>query len=520
MLSPDTEPSLANERPTATLLAASSATALVLVAFTLPLGLLAPIGADLSATVAGRTWVLSSMSVGLAGCLLIAGTLADDLGRRRVFLWGLALFGLASLTGALAPSVVVLALARGGQGAGGAALLSASLALLAHAFPAGEARTHATGVWGAMIGAGIAAGPLAGAVIARAASWRTAYLLLGLLALVLVVPAARALEESRAAQRRPIDVLGAALLCGGLVALTTGLVQGNESGWDSVGVLCALGSGALLLSGFAIHQRHRTEPMFDLALLRRPAFSAALVGSLVLGLTVLAFMSYSVTFLQTTLGASTVSAALWTLPWSLVSFVVAARARSISRHLTPRAQTALGLTLCAAGLLAMLGLDAQSRPIDLLAGLLVVGLGTGLLNAALARAAVSVVPTERSAMGAGANNTARYLGAALGVALLVAVLQSGTQRRAATRLNAVASLRGEAGHLSRQVADGRAAEALASVPAHARPALGHAALAATAGAMNTVLWLSAGLSLAGAGFCLLLMRPRAITRSQSGAQAP
>ena len=446
-----------------TLAIASAATALVLIAFTLPVGILAPIGADLGTTATGNTWILSSMSIGLAGTLLVAGSLADDLGRRRVFMAGLWLFTLSSVASLLAPSTVVLTVARVVAGVGGGALLATSLGLLAHAFPDGERRTHATGVWGAMIGVGVVIGPVSAALLSEAASWRVGYAVLALLSLALAVPAARGLTESRAARVRRIDTTGLVLMCAGMVLLTAGIVQGNAFGWTSAPVLAGVAGGLGLLAAFAVWELRRREPLMDLRLLRNPGFAAALLASFVLGLTVLAFMSYSVTFLQTTLAAGVLAAALWTLAWSIPSVLVALRARAISRYAGPRAQTAGGLALSAAGLLLMLGLHGSSRPVHLLPGLLVLGVGTGVLNAAVARAAVASVPPDMSSMGAGANNTMRYLGAALGVALLVALLHASTT---------------------------------------------HPTADAAAHAMNTVLWIAAAVTLAGALAAFALLRPR------------
>jgi MFS family permease len=408
------------------------------------------------------------MSVGLAAALLVAGSLADDLGRRRVFLGGLAVFGAGALVAAVAPSVLVLSLARGLQGAGGAALLASSLSLIAHAFPPGHARVHATGVWGAMIGLGIAAGPLAGSLIGEVSSWRAAYAVLGFLSLAALVPGARGLQESRAPDRRPLDPVGAVLLAGGLTALTVGVVQGNAAGWgDSVPVV-AFVLAVLLLAGLAAWELRSSAPLFDVRLLAHAGFVGALVGSFVLGVAVLAFMSYAMTYMHVVLGASVVGAALWGLPWSLVAFAVSMRARMLGRVLSPRAQTAIGLLVCAGGLLAMRGLHDGSGPGHMAPGLAILGVGTGLLNAALAQAAVSVVAPSRSGMGAGANNTARYLGAALGVPLVVGLLGTGTSDRLA---------------------------------------LGQTAGAAATGAMNALLLVVAGIAAAGALAVLILLRP-------------
>lgn len=461
-----------------TLRIAGAATALVLVAFTMPLGMLAEILPDLDAGQAGRTWILSSMSVGLAAALLVAGSLADDLGRRRIFLLGLWAFAAGALLAAAAPSVPVLAAGRALQGLGGAALLATSLALIAHAFPPGHARIHATGVWGAMLGVGIAVGPLGGSVIAAVLDWRASYVVLGLVALAALRPAARGLVESRASGRRPLDGVGAGLLAAGLTALTAAVVQGGAGGWGEVLPLACFVAAAVLLGVFAAWELRSPAPLFDVRLLARGGFVGALAGSFVLGVAVLAFMSYVMTWMHQALGVGVVAAAAWALPWSVVAFAVAMRARALGRVLSPRIQTALGLLVCAVGLAAMRGLEPGSGAVHLAPGLVVLGVGTGLLNAALAQAAVSVVPASRSGMGAGANNTARYLGAALGVPLVVGVLRSGTEDR---------------------LADG------ASV------------VAAQTGAMNDLLLVVAAIASAGALAVLVLLRPagpRSSTRTR------
>jgi MFS family permease len=494
------EPRTASPSARNTLRLVAAATVLALSAFTMPLGLMGSIGPDLSASSTGRTWILSAMSIGLAGALLVAGSAADDLGRRRVFLLGLLTFVAGTVLAAAAPSVLVLSVARAVEGVGAAALLASSLALLAHEFPAGPARAHATGVWGAMLGGGIAVGPLAGALVAELASWRTSYAVLGVVGVALAAPTRTALVESRAAVRRPIDRAGAALLAAGMVVLTAGVVQGNGSGWTSAPVLGALLGGVGLLAVFAAVEQRTAAPLFDLRLLRRPMFTAAIVGSLALGMTALGFMSYSMTFVETALGSSAVEAALWTLPWAVVSFVIARRAGFTARYLSDRAQTTAGLVLCAAGLVAMLGLDADSSPAHLVPGFVILGVGTGVLNAALAHAAVSVVPADRSGMGAGANNTARYVGAALGVALVVALLHSGTEHRAADALR-VTTPPAQAEALSRQIADG----GITAVDRDLRQPVARVAAEAATGAMDTVLLAGAGLALTGALVCFLLM---------------
>lgn len=419
----------AGQRPAdtaaATLVVASAGTLLVLTAFTTVLTTLEDTAAALDASVAWQTWALSAMSLGLAGVLLTAGALADDLGRRRALLVSTLALAATTAAAAAAPSIATFVAARVLQGVAGAGVLAASLGMIGHAFPAGPARTRATGIWGAMVGGGIAAGPLLAALLALAGDWRTAYWLEAALALLLAIAVAR-LPESRALRPQPVDVAGAVTLSAGMTAVTAGFVSARQS-WTSPATLALLGVGVALLALFAAVELRRAQPMLDLRLLRRPAFVASLLGALVTGLTTIALFSYMPTFLQRALSLSVLASALVLAAWSVTSTVVAWHARRLPAALEARQRMAIGFVLTAAGTAALTGLDADPGWGRLLPGLLVAGVGTGLANAALGRLAVASVPADRPGMGSGANNTARYLGGAAGVAIVVALAARGAE---------------------------------------------------------------------------------------------
>src|SRR5690242_13794463 len=200
-----------------TLLSASLGTLLAMVAFTAPLSTVNPTVAGLHAGVAGRTWILSSMSIGLGAFLLTAGRVADDHGRRRAFVAGALLLSAGALAGAVASDVVVFVVARIVQGLGAAALVAAGLGLLAATFPDPQRRAHATGLWGASLGAGIALGPLLSAGLTLAHSWRDVYVVLVAAGVGLALTA-RGCEESRADHGARLDVPGVVLLALGMSA--------------------------------------------------------------------------------------------------------------------------------------------------------------------------------------------------------------------------------------------------------------------------------------------------------------
>lgn len=399
---------------------AAGGTFLVLVAFTTPLASLVGTATALGSDAGGQAWILSSMSVGLAVALLVAGAIADDYGRRKVLVAGSVLLALTSALAAVTPNTTVLVIARIGEGIGGAAILSCSLGLIAVAFPAGPARARATGIWGASVGAGIAVGPVVMGALEAAGSWRAGYWLLAGLSVVLVVVARTRLAEGRADAPRPVDITGAVLLGAGLVALLSALVEGRQ-GWGEPVVTVLFAAAVLLLAGFVGWERHHHSPMLEPALFRRPDFVASIVAGTATGAGIIALMSFTPTFLQRAFHYSTLAAALLLLAWSATSAVVALLARRLAAALSVRARLVLGLLVIAGGQLLLTGLDTGTSAADLLPGLLIAGVGSGVLNAALGQIAVTSVPPGKASVGSGANNTARYVGAALGVTVVAVI---------------------------------------------------------------------------------------------------
>jgi predicted MFS family arabinose efflux permease len=360
------------------------------------------------------------MSLGLAVALLPSGAIGDGRGRRRMFVLGSVLLAATSVLGALAPNAGTLVAARIGQGLGAAAVLSCSLGLIGHVFPHGPLRTRATGVWGACIGGGIAVGPLAAAALDHWAGWRGAYWLLAGLALALAGLGQRLLVESRADHPRPADPVGMILLGLAMTGLLAGLVAVRTEGAGPLPI--GLLVGGLLIGGvFLVVGARRTHPMIDLRLLRRPDFAGATLGALVTGTGVIATMSFLPTLIQRGMGHGAMYAALVLFGWSGTSVVTALLARRLPARVSAQVQLGVGLLGVAVGQLMLIGLTERSGPAALLPGLLVAGAASGVLNAALAREAVASVPAGQGSVGSGANNTARYLGAAIGVTV-VAVL--------------------------------------------------------------------------------------------------
>jgi MFS family permease len=395
-----------------------------MIAFTAPLSTVNPTVAGLDAGVVGRTWILSAMSIGLGAFLLTAGRVADDFGRRRTFVAGALLLAAGAAVSALAGDVVVFVLARVVQGIGGAALVAASLGMLAATFPDPRRRAHATGVWGASLGAGIAIGPLMSSGLTLWHSWRDVYAVLVAVGVGLALTASSC-DESREARGARLDLPGVTLLALGMSALLAGLTEGRE-GWGRPLVVGLLVAGVVLLAGFVAVEIWSDHPMLDLDLFRRPAFAAVTLAAVANGAGVIALLSYLSGFLGVGYGRSAWSAAWLMLVWSGPSVVTALAARRLPEHWTGRGRMAGALVLMGVGLLMLSGLTEGSGPGRFVPGLFVAGVGSGFLNAALGRESVASVPPGQGGLGSGANNTARYLGSALGIALVAVLLTGGS----------------------------------------------------------------------------------------------
>ena len=406
---------------TAALALPGAATLLALMNYTAPNAVLHHTAAGLRAGPTAQIWLMSSIGLGLAAALLAAGGLADDHGRRRVFVLGGVLLAASSTGCALAPGAGVFVAARIVQGAATAALIAAGLGLIGATFASGPQRARATGLWGSMVGLGLALGPIAAAGLDALSGWRSWYWVTAAASLLLAAVAARTLPESRAERRRGLDLPGMAAMSLGVAALLAAITWGR-TGWAEPGVAGLLVLAAVLLTAFAVVEARRREPMLDLGLFRRPRFLLSVVGALVTGLGIIGIMSYLPAVLAVVLGMSPPAAALLLSVWSGVSFVTAAQARRLPARFRPGRLVAAALALSAAGQLAMLGLGPDGHWWRLVPGLAVSGLGAGLGNAILARLAVESVPPDRAAMGSGAGNTARYIGASLGVALVGAIV--------------------------------------------------------------------------------------------------
>ena len=503
-----------------TLLAVSVATFMLLLDITVVNTALPSIAKDLGASFNDLQWVIDAYTLALAAVVLTAGSLADRLGRRAVFAAGLAIFAFASLAAGLAPSATVLNLSRAVQGIGGAAMFAVSLALVAQEFPAGRERGTAMGIYGATIGIAVAIGPLVGGLVTDALGWRWVFFLnvpIGAAALAVTLAKVR---ESRDPNASRVDWAGLVTLSAALFMLVFALLRGNDDGWSSPLILGLLGGATLLLSAFTAIERRVPEPMLPLELFRSRAFTGVQFAAFAVSASLFALFLYLTLYLQDYLGYSPLQAGLRYLPITLVTFLVAPIAGVLLGRIQARVLMAVGLLGTGVALLLMSGLRPDSGWAALLPGFLIAGVGVGLLNPVVADVALSVVPTERSGMAAGINDTFRQVGVAVGVAAWGAVfLGRASHRVAALASSTPAAQGGRPRQLVEAATGGQLATALRALP-HATRQI---ALTATRDGfltgLNTILVLGAIVALAGAVLALWLVREHEIERERPASAA-
>jgi EmrB/QacA subfamily drug resistance transporter len=496
-----------------TLLAVCLAIFMLLLDITIVNVALPDIRRELDSSFTDLQWVVDAYALALAALLLATGSLGDLLGRRRIFVIGILLFVLASLLCGLATTPMMLNLARGLQGVGGAMMFANSLALIAQEFPPHE-RGTAFGLWGATTGFAVAVGPLAGGVLTEGLGWEWIFFVnipIGLLTAAMTV--ARVPLSDRDPTAR-IDWPGVVTFSGALFCLVLALIEGNDEGWTSALVLGLLVGSVLLLGAFVAIERRSAQPMFDLSLFRNRTFTGAQIVAFCLHASIFSIFLYLTLYLQNILGYSALEAGLRFLPVSLLSFVVAPLAGKLAERLPVRGFLGAGLITVGAGLLLMGGIEPSDDWTTLLAGFIVSGIGIGLINPPLATAAIGVVEPQRSGVASGINSTFRQVGTATGIAGLGAIFQARISHKLSDALSGIPLPPGAEDQLSAAVTSGGAQAAARAAPPQARDALIEAARRAFVDGLDEILVVAALVAFVGGILAFALVRSSDFVGSQ------
>ena len=381
------------------------------------------IKSELGASLSDLQWFVNAYTLAFAALLLTAAAIGDRLGRRRVFLAGIALFTLASAACALASEPWMLIGARAIQGIGAAAVMPLSLTLLAGAVPE-KLRSAAIGIWGGISGLGIAVGPVVGGAVVDGLNWQWIFWLNVPIGAIAVVLAARVLTESRGAAK-PLDLVGLVLATSGVLSVVWGVVHGADDGWTSAGVLGSLVAGGVLLAAFLGWERRTPAPMLPLRLFSVRSFSVVNVVSFTFAVGVFGAVFLLAQFFQVVQGYTPFQSGVRTLPWTAAPLVVAPIAGLIVDRVGPRTLIVAGQALLAVGLgwIALIT-TATTQYGDMVAPFVLAGIGMGLTFAPSASVVMAGASDADRGVASGTNNTIREVGVAMGVAVLASVFAS------------------------------------------------------------------------------------------------
>jgi EmrB/QacA subfamily drug resistance transporter len=375
---------------------------------------------DLGATLEELEWTVNAYTLSYAVFLLTAAALGDRLGRRSVFVTGVAVFTIASAGAALASSTEALIAARAIQGLGAAVVTPLSLTLLSEAFSA-ERRGLALGIWSGVAGLGVALGPVVGGAVVEGFSWQWIFWLNVPVGIALAPVAVGMLRESRGPSRS-LDVPGVVLASAGLLGVVLGIVRAQALGWTSTMVVTSIAAGILLLVAFVIWELRSPAPMLPMRFFRNRAFAATNVVSLAMFFGTFGSIFLLAQFFQAAQGYSPLEAGIRTLPWTAMPIFIAPVAGLLSDRMGARPLMVAGLALQSAGL-AWLAIVSEPSVAygTLVPGFVMAGTGMALVFAPAANAVLSSVRAQEAGQASGATNTIREIGGVLGVAVLATV---------------------------------------------------------------------------------------------------
>ncbi len=376
------------------------------------------------------SWVVNAYTLTFGGFLLLGGRLADLLGRRRMFIVGLVLFSLASLAGGLAQSEAWLIIARAVQGLGAAIVSPAALSIITTTFAEGHERNRALGIWGAVAGAGGAAGVLLGGILTSGLSWRWVLFVNVPIGLIAAALAPRLLLESRSEDgAEGFDIPGAVTVTAGLALLVYAVVDAVNVGWGSTGTLLRLAGSAALLAAFIVIERRQRHPLLPFSIFRLRTLRGADIVGLLVGMSLFSMFFFISLYLQDVLHFSPIKAGLSYLPLSVGIIISAGVASQLVTRIGFKPVLITGLLLIAAGLLWFSRVPGVggSFGTDVLGPSLLAAFGLGFSFVPVTIAAVTGTRPHEAGLASGLINTSQQVGGALGLAILATVANSRTQ---------------------------------------------------------------------------------------------
>lgn len=369
------------------------------------------------ASVSQLQWVVDAYLIVLASLLIFSGSLADRVGRVRIFSLGLVLFGLASLACGLSSSAPMLIACRALQGVGGSMLNPVALSVIRETFGDPVSRARAIGVWGAVIGISMGVGPVLGGFLVEFISWRAVFLVNIPVAAAALVLTWAYIPESRAATPRRADPLGQVLVLVGLGCLTHAIIEAPRSGWGSPFIIGSLVLAAVCLVALVPWSLHRDQPLIEVRAFRSPEFSAATAIAVLAFFALGGYMFLLTLYLQDTRGLDAVHAGMMLLPNALMMLVVAPLSGRATGAYGPRIPMAVGGVALTLGTALLVTVGTDTGYLRILVSSALVGIGSGAVNAPITNTAVSGLPADQAGVAAAIASASRQVGSVLGVAV-------------------------------------------------------------------------------------------------------
>jgi EmrB/QacA subfamily drug resistance transporter len=383
------------------------------------------LGHDLHATVSGLQWTVDAYTLVLASLLMLSGSMADRLGRKRVFALGLILFTLGSLLCSAAPNLGSLIAFRMIQAIGGSMLNPVAMSIIRNVFTDARERAQAIGVWGATVGISLALGPVVGGALVESVGWRSIFWInipVGLTALALTL---RFVPESRAPRPRRLDPVGQVLVIALFGSLTYAIIEGPKAGWLSAQSLVLFGVALATVAALLAYESRRREPLLELRFFRSVPFSSASVIAVCAFAALSGFLFLNTLYLQEVRGLSALEAGLCTLPIAAMTLIFAPISGRIVGRRGPRIGLLVGGAGIALGAALLTDLGAHTSIASLVPAYIIFGIGFGMINPPITNTAVLGMPAAQAGVAAAVASTSRQLGQTLGVAVLGAVAAGG-----------------------------------------------------------------------------------------------
>ncbi len=458
---------------------------------------------DLETSFSSLQWVVDAYALTLAALLMGIGSISDIAGHRRSYIAGLALFAASSFVCGIAPNVGVLIAARAVQGIGGAAMFATTFALLNSSYQ-GRDRGTAYGMWGAVAGASAALGPILGGLLTQWLSWSWIFFVNLPVSVAAIVLSMYVLSGERPVHRMQVDLPGMVSFTVFAGALTFAAIRSSDDSWSSASVIGLLVLSAASLVAFILLELRSDHAMLDLSLFRSRSFVGIMIGALLINFAAFAYFTYTSIWLQSLLGLTPIQAGLTGLPLSASAFLVSALIGRFLHRSSPGPIIGGGLLLIGLGGIvdAILVGPASSWP-ALVAGYTICGIGVGLATPTLGSSAMASVAPQRGGMAAGAVNTGRQLGFALGIAILGSVFTA----RVAHSLSGK-GVQG-ASDVANAIAGGQSQAVIAKVPAAQHDQVVHAIHVAFASGLDAIFIVAGLIGLLAGVIVIVLVRPKA-----------